>query len=80
MNWLHKTHRIGPLLYQAVQMEGIVRHNRKCGARHCNPEGAPFLEFSDGRLAQEINGYTQQFHGVRPRYLFSYSRVLQTWF
>jgi hypothetical protein len=64
--WLHKTNIVGPMLYEAVEMEGAVRHNRKVQAKHRNLEGHDFLDISDARLADEINSLTNQFHGVRP--------------
>ena len=63
--WLSKTNVVGPVLYQAVQIQGIVRHNRKVQFKHRNPEGHPYLDISDSRLADEINQYTERFHQVR---------------
>ncbi len=63
-NWLHKTHVIGPVLWDAVNTEGIVRHNRKVAHKLRNPEHLPFLNVSDGRLPDEINELTERFHQV----------------
>ena len=72
-SWLRKTHIVGPLLYSARVMEGIVRHNRMVTHRHRNPEGLPFLDVSDGRTIEEINALSTTLLGVRLARIYSCS-------